>query len=265
MHSGPERGMGFGCLKGRKCQAPSGAWPFAEQAIPRGGSPSIPPGGGACFRMTLPCPPLAIPPPLGGRPSLHCFARQYLLRWFVFPVCHTHFLALLSHYFESVTCVESVIFSLQRRCTGCPFFRRTMFSPGDRVWYHSRTLDAHVVATVVGPCNPLATPPPQGGRPSLGDRLLPPGGRPGTRYGGDFKGGAGYITEAFPDQMACGSDGPRCTVFRTPRAQPRGGGSKSAPHSHGAGSVISCSAERAENPRALSLRLSRSFPLQGCP
>ena len=44
--------------------------------------------------------------------------RQYLLRWFVFPMCHTHILALLSHHFKSVTCVYSVIFSLQRRCTG---------------------------------------------------------------------------------------------------------------------------------------------------
>jgi len=33
----------------------------------------------------------------------------------------------------------------------CPFFRPKMFSPGDRVWYHSRTLGAHVLATVVGP------------------------------------------------------------------------------------------------------------------
>ena len=39
--------------------------------------------------------PLAIPPSPGGRPSLHCFAGQYLLRWFVFPICHTHVLALL--------------------------------------------------------------------------------------------------------------------------------------------------------------------------
>ena len=33
----------------------------------------------------------------------------------------------------------------------CPFFRPKMFSPGDRVWYHSRTLNAHVLATAVGP------------------------------------------------------------------------------------------------------------------
>ena len=33
----------------------------------------------------------------------------------------------------------------------CCFFRPKMFSPGDRVWYHARTLGAHVLATVVGP------------------------------------------------------------------------------------------------------------------
>ena len=41
------------------------------------------------------------------------------MRWFVFPICHTHVLALLSHDFKSVTDVYSVIFSLQRWCTGC--------------------------------------------------------------------------------------------------------------------------------------------------
>ena len=33
----------------------------------------------------------------------------------------------------------------------CCDFRPKMFSPGDHVWYHSRTLGAHVLATVVGP------------------------------------------------------------------------------------------------------------------
>ena len=59
--------------------------------------------------------PLCNPPPCNPRPpppSLHCFARQYLLRWFVFPICHTHVLALLSHYFKSVTCVYSGVVSL---------------------------------------------------------------------------------------------------------------------------------------------------------
>ena len=33
----------------------------------------------------------------------------------------------------------------------CCHFRPKMFSPGDHVRYHSRTLGAHVLATVVGP------------------------------------------------------------------------------------------------------------------
>ena len=79
-------------------------------------------------------PPLKSPPPgnlppLG--PSFHCFAQQYLLRWFVFPICHTHVLALLCHYLKSITCVYSVIFSFQRRCTGChvPFSDPRCFLP----------------------------------------------------------------------------------------------------------------------------------------
>ena len=37
----------------------------------------------------------------------------------VLPICLTHGLALLSHYFKSITYVCSVIFSLQRRCMVC--------------------------------------------------------------------------------------------------------------------------------------------------
>ena len=33
----------------------------------------------------------------------------------------------------------------------CCYFRPKMFSPGDHVHYHSHTLGAHVLATVVGP------------------------------------------------------------------------------------------------------------------
>ena len=103
----------------------------------------------ALARHTFPCNP---PHPTEARPSLHCFARQYLLRWFVFPICHTHVLALLFHYFKSVTCVYSVILSPKAVYrVSCPFFRPKMFSPCDRVWYHSRTFGAHVLATVVGP------------------------------------------------------------------------------------------------------------------
>ena len=69
------------------------------------------------------------------------------------PICFTHGLALLSQYYKSSTCVCSVIFSLQRCCMGvlCCHFRPKMFSPGDHVRYHSRTLGAHVLATIVGP------------------------------------------------------------------------------------------------------------------
>ena len=65
-----------------------------------------------------------------------------VLCWCVLPISFTHGLALLSHYYKSSTCVCSVIFSLQRRCMGvlCCYFRPKMFSPGDHVWYHSRTL-----------------------------------------------------------------------------------------------------------------------------
>ena len=69
------------------------------------------------------------------------------------PICFTHGLALLSQYYKPSTCVCSVIFSLQRHCMGvlCCHFRPKMFSPGDHVRYHSRTLGAHVLATIVGP------------------------------------------------------------------------------------------------------------------
>ena len=68
------------------------------------------------LHLTPPPPPLKSPPckpPPGGGLSLHCLARQDLLRWFVFPICHTHVLALLSHYFESVNCVYFVRLSLK--------------------------------------------------------------------------------------------------------------------------------------------------------
>ena len=97
------------------------------------------------------CIPPPLPPPPPGRPSLHCFARQYLLRWFVLTICQIHFLALLSHHFSHL-CVFFNILSPKAvyRVLYC-FFRPKMFSTGDRVWLHSRTLDAHVLATVVGP------------------------------------------------------------------------------------------------------------------
>ena len=141
------------------------------------------------------------------------------------PICFSHGLALLSHYFKSSTCVCSVIFSLQRRRMGvlCCYFRPKMFSPGDHVQFHSRTL---VLATVVGPSpngpqfchiryirpggvtpvdhesaqlsrlwrlNHPCNPPPPTGTPSLGDHLLPS--HPGDRRAltREFAGGAGYL------------------------------------------------------------------------
>ena len=78
------------------------------------------------------------PPPPPRRLSLPCFSSEHLFCWFVLPICLTHGLALLSHYFKSITCVCSVIFSLQRRCMGvlCCYFRPKMFSAGDRAQYH---------------------------------------------------------------------------------------------------------------------------------
>ena len=40
------------------------------------------------IKVSTPRPQIS-PPPVMWRPSLHCFARQYLLQWFVFPFCHT--------------------------------------------------------------------------------------------------------------------------------------------------------------------------------
>ena len=44
-------------------------------------------------------PPLQSPPP-PGRPSLPCFSSYHVLCWVVLPICFTHGLALLSHYFK---------------------------------------------------------------------------------------------------------------------------------------------------------------------
>ena len=94
-------------------------------------------------------PPLAIPPRGGG--SLHSFARQYLLRCFVFH-----------HLSHTRSCIAFPLFQISHLCVFCDslslkavfrvscfFFRPKMFSPGDRVC--SRTLGAHVLVTVVGP------------------------------------------------------------------------------------------------------------------
>ena len=53
---------------------------------------------------------------LKNRQSFHCFTRQYLLRWFVFRICHAHVLALLSPLLQiSHLCV----FCDMRACFNC--------------------------------------------------------------------------------------------------------------------------------------------------
>ena len=112
--------------------------------------------------------------------SLFCWAIS--IEVVCIPICHTHVPALLSHYFESVACVYSVIFSLPRRCTGgrVPFSDPRCFLPVTMYC----TTHAHLVHM----CWPLlwglqiplqgTTP---GVRPSRGDRLPPPEGGGGDR------------------------------------------------------------------------------------
>ena len=50
---------------------------------------------------------------------------------------------------KSITCVYSVIFSPKAVYgVSCCFFRPKMFSPGDHVWYLSRTLRANVLRSL---------------------------------------------------------------------------------------------------------------------
>ena len=109
-----------------------------------------------CFAML--CYPLEISPPLqcpspgggGGITSLFCWAISIAV------VCVPH----LSH---TRSCIALPLLQISHLCVfcdilspkavyrvSCPFFRPKMVSPGDRVWYHSRTLGAHVLAIVVG-------------------------------------------------------------------------------------------------------------------
>ena len=95
--------------------------------------------------LMLPNVPQAYPEILDddGGGSLHLCATQYLLRWFVFPICHTNVPALFPHYFKPVTCVYSVIFSLQRGIQGVGSLLETqdVFPPGT----DNGTNDAHLV------------------------------------------------------------------------------------------------------------------------
>ena len=114
--------------KGSEWRSASTRRPLQMRTTHHGNIPKTPPlspepqtcanWGQFFFQWVAVVPSLQSPPPRGGRPSFHCFATQYLLQASV-PHCHTYVLALLSHYFQSVTCVYSAIFSLQRRCTGC--------------------------------------------------------------------------------------------------------------------------------------------------
>ena len=102
--------------------------------------------------------PLAISPPCNPPP----------------PEGDRHFTVLLGNIYFAVVCVphlshtrSCIAFPLLRfshLCVfcdilspkavyrvSCPFFRPKVIFPGDRAWYHSRTLGAHVLATVVGP------------------------------------------------------------------------------------------------------------------
>ena len=64
----------------------------------------------------------------------------------------------------------------------CCYFRPKMFFPGDHVRYHSRTLGAHVLASVEGATVCLEIP----------LQSLPPPRRPSHANPGVCKGGAGY-------------------------------------------------------------------------
>ena len=66
------------------------------------------------------------------------------------------------HYFKSITCVYSVMFSLQRRCMGvlCCYFRPKMFSPNDRVFSLLESVEGTTVCLEI----PLQSPPPPGDR-----------------------------------------------------------------------------------------------------
>ena len=52
-----------------------------------------------CPPLKYPPPPLAIPSPPQGGGDRYFTGLQYVLQWFVFPMCHTQVLALFSHYF----------------------------------------------------------------------------------------------------------------------------------------------------------------------
>ena len=135
----------------------------------------------AALQVPYPPPPLCNHPPLcNPPPPLPALPGDFTVLLgniycgcFVLPICHTHVLALLSHDFKSVTYVYSVIFSLQRWCTGCPrcFLPATGYGTT-----HARLV--HMCWPLLwGLEIPLQSPPPPPAAPrtpSLGDRPPPP-------------------------------------------------------------------------------------------
>ena len=110
--------------------------------------------------VVLPPPPRNPPPPLQSLPlpgggetviSLFCWAISIAVVS-VPHLSHTCFRIVSPLLRISHLCVFCDILSPKAVYrVSCPFFRPKMFFLGDRVWYHSRTLGAHVLATVVGP------------------------------------------------------------------------------------------------------------------
>ena len=100
--------------------------------------------GALCPPSLLKSPPFAVPPPPpgGGWTVTSLFDEAISIVVVCFPhLSHTHVLALLCRYFESLACVYFVIFSLQRWCTGCGIPFQDVFLPGTVY----RTTHAHLL------------------------------------------------------------------------------------------------------------------------
>ena len=95
------------------------------------------------FEPNYPPPPSAIPPPQAGDRHFTVLLSISIavVRVPPFPLLQISHLCVFCDYLSPKAMYRVL----------CPFFRPNMFSPGDCVWYHSRTLGAHVLATVVGP------------------------------------------------------------------------------------------------------------------
>ena len=106
--------------------------------------------------MRLPPPPFEISPPGGGRGG-DCHFTVLLDNLYCGGLCSPS----VTH---TRSCMAFPLLQISHLCVFCnilspkvvyrvsrPFFRPKMFSPCDHVWYQSRTLGAHLLATVVGP------------------------------------------------------------------------------------------------------------------